>query len=287
MAGLRARLSAITCSAVCAALLSLPAPAQAQEPEQLQTVTYQAYASGINAVTARLNVALEPQDRYNLSLSAWTRGLLGAIVPWEGHYETYGWLRGNEGHPEMHKSHVFGNEDELKEYSYNRDGTFGGLRVIEDGRDISPETLEPELVDGTTDALSATLAVMKHVTEHGVCEGSSEVFDGKRRFELAFTHEGYEILEPTRRNVYAGEAARCTVEVRPIAGQWSERPRGWMSIQEQGRNQGALPTVWLATVREGAPAVPVKVQVRTDYGTLFMHMADYDISGTSRRAEAQ
>ncbi len=36
-----------------------------------------------------------------------------------------------------------------------------------------------------------------------------------------------------------------------------------------------MPTVWLAQLRNGAPAVPVKIRVKTAYGTLFMHLAEY------------
>jgi len=52
-----------------------------------------------------------------------------------------------------------------------------------------------------------------------------------------------------------------------------------MSIQEQGRERGTMPTVWFAKVQEGQVAVPVKVRVKTDYGTLFMHLTDYQSAG--------
>ena len=76
-------------------------------------------------------------------------------------------------------------------------------------------------------------------------------------------------------NLYEGSAEKCTVEVRPVAGRWHEKPRGWMSIQEQGREKGMLPTVWMAKMNENGPAVPVTVRVKTDYGTLFMHLVKY------------
>lgn len=49
-----------------------------------------------------------------------------------------------------------------------------------------------------------------------------------------------------------------------------------MSIQEQSRENGSLPTVWMAKMTEDAPAVPVKIRVKTDYGTLFMHLVRYE-----------
>ena len=67
-----------------------------------------------------------------------------------------------------------------------------------------------------------------------------------------------------------------TVEVKPIAGRWYEKPRGWLSIQEQGRKLGTMPTVWFAQLKETATVVPVRVRVKTEYGTLFMHMTNYE-----------
>ena len=94
-----------------------------------------------------------------------------------------------------------------------------------------------------------------------------------------FKEKGTVELKASRWNVYEGSAIECTAEVQPIAGKWHEKPRGWMSIQEQGRERGTIPTVWFAKITEGQPAVPVKVRVKTSYGTLFMHMTKYETAG--------
>ena len=75
------------------------------------------------------------------------------------------------------------------------------------------------------------------------------------------------------------------MEIKPVAGGWSEKPRGWLSIQEQGRDRGMMPTVWLANVSDDGPAVPVKIRVKTAYGTLFMHLAQYETGGNMVVAE--
>ncbi len=71
----------------------------------------------------------------------------------------------------------------------------------------------------------------------------------------------------------------------PLAGKWHAKPRGWLSIQEQGRKLGALPTVWLANMEHGAPAVPVRLRVVTDYGTLYMHVIHYTNDKTAQKIE--
>ncbi len=245
--------------------------------ENSQTMIYQVYAGGIHAVEATLDVDYENKERYNLELYAKTRGFLGNIVPWEGTFETHGWrLESGKEMPELHKSTaVFDEEEDIKEYKYGKDGSFKSLRVVEAGKEEPSKDLSDDLVQGTTDALTATLQAMKAVASNGTCEGEDEVFDGKRRFRLIFRHQADDELTPTRYNVYEGLAARCEVEVVPVSGAWHKKPRGWASIQEQGREKGSLPTVWLAKIDDDGPAVPVKMRVKTDYGTLFMHLTEY------------
>ena len=89
------------------------------------------------------------------------------------------------------------------------------------------------------------------------------------------------------RHVPGGPAVACTVEVKPIAGKWHEKPRGWMSIQEQGREKGTMPTVWFAQMAAGEPAVPVKIRVKTEYGALFMHLTSYQGAGHTLKIARQ
>ena len=247
-------------------------------PETSQTMTYELYAGGIHAVQATLDVQHSPKnDQYRLFLSANTRGFLGKLVPWSGSFETYGWsLSDDIDKPKLHESiSLWRNEEEIKTYSYAKDGKFLDLKITEAGVDKSPKNLEDELVQNSIDAMTAALEVMRAVGNDKPCEGTSEVFDGKRRFKMKFKHDADETLKKTDYNVYSGIASRCVVEVEPMTGAWHKKPRGWLSIQEQGRDKGALPTLWLAKLDEDSPAVPVKLRIKTDYGTLFMHMVEY------------
>lgn len=239
---------------------------------------YDVYAGGIHAVEATLDVELEKARRYRMEMRAHTRGFLAALAPWRGSFHTVGWwLKGGKLRPELHRSVSTWREDvEIKEYKYGKDGAFLGYRVEEEGKDKTPEKVDPVLTRDSTDALTATLLVMKKLAADGVCEGESEVFDGDRRYRLVFHDKGAVELKATRYNIYEGPATECTVEVEPMQGHWHKKPRGWLSIQEQGRKQGMLPTVWMAKMAQDAPAVPVKVRVKTDYGTLFSHLTGYE-----------
>lgn len=264
--------------------VTLEAPAHAAEK---QVMNYDVYAGGFHVVLAELTVDTSKKGRYELMLESATRGFLDRIVGWKGIFATSGWRDEKTGKamPEKHYSESWSRGDfERKTYLYGRDGQFKSYSIKDDKDDgTKPRPVEKELTHQTTDALTATLSVMQKVAAGGKCEGSEEIFDGSRRYRLMFRDQGMVDLAASRYNVYSGPAVECTAEVEQVAGKWREKPRGWMSIQEQGRAKGTMPTVWFARIKEGQPAVPVRIRVRTDYGVLFMHLTQYR-SGQDRLA---
>ncbi len=256
--------------------LIAPSIAQEQDKEQKQSVQYHVYAGGIHALEANLNLSFSDDARYSSVLTAKTYGLLGRLAPWDGIFESHGWA-GTINRPEMHQSTAtWRGSEETKTYRYNKDTSFDGLKIIDDGKKKKVKAVDSKLTNGTTDILTSTLNTMQMVAAQNKCDGTDEVFDGKRRYKIHFKQKSEVILEASKWNVYSGPAVQCTVEVEPVAGAWHKKPRGWLSIQEQGRERGKIPTVWFAKVAEGKPAIPVKVMVKTSYGTLFMHMTSYD-----------
>lgn len=242
-------------------------------------MTYNVYAGGIHALNAELDIDLTKKGRFSVELFAKTYGLLGSLAPWFGTFETHGWFdkKNREARPELHKSETtWKDELEVKEYKYNKDGSFKGYSVTDEHSDNEPREVEDKLTDQTTDILSATLEMMAQIAAGQECQGKSEIFDGKRRYRLIFDHKKTIDLEKSRYNIYEGSAVECTVRVEPVAGRWHKKPRGWFAIQEQGKKKGSMPTIWLASVSEGEPAVPVKVRAKTQYGTFFLHLTGYE-----------
>jgi len=238
---------------------------------------YDVYAGGFHVVSSDLTVDFAKKTDYMLRLAAYTHGFLADLAPWKGIFQTEGWFDTKKKYPQprIHFSDTTFREDkELTEFFYNKDGTFKEYRVTNNENKKDPPPAD-ELTQGTTDVLTATMKVMHHIAEGGKCEGSDDIFDGKRRYKIVFGNSQQVDIKPSDLNVYAGPATECTIEVKPVAGKWHEKPRGWMSIQEQGRERGKMPTIWFAQMAPGEPAVPVKIRVKTEYGTLFMHLTHY------------
>ncbi|MCK5284994.1 MAG: DUF3108 domain-containing protein [Alphaproteobacteria bacterium] len=253
-------------------------PLQARATDNIQSMVYEVYASGIHAVQAKMEISILESGHYNLVMSAKTRGFLGKIVPWHGNFESYGWIMKDGNYrTELHKSTTtWKNETEIKEYKYNAQGKFDGLIITDHKKVQHNKKINNELTQDTIDIFTAALIVFNTVAKGKDCNSSSDVFDGKRRFKQTFVHKAINTLKTSKYNIFKGKAAQCYIEVEPVAGAWHKKPRGWMSIQEQGRSRGTMPTIWIAKLNEDGPAIPVKVRVKTKYGTLFMHLVKYD-----------
>ncbi len=253
-----------------------------------QLMDYDVYAGGFHVVSAGLIVDLSHKTDYLLRLGATTHGMLGKLAPWKGVFQTNGWYDPKQSfpQPEKHFSDTkFREDSELTEFLYNKDGSFKEYRKTSNEKDNDPAPTS-DLTQNTTDVLSATLKVMNHISQGGACEGSDEIFDGERRYRLIYANSKAVEVPKSDLNVYQGPATECTVEVKPLAGKWHKKPRGWMSIQEQGREKGTMPTIWFAKMAEGEPAVPVKIRVKTEYGTLFMHLTGYNGAGKALKLAA-
>ena len=255
----------------CAAF-TLCAPASASAAKQ--TYTYKVYAGGVDAVRAHLTIDETPDDTFKIKLEAYTRGFLAKLAPWKGSFASTSRMESGVMMPQNHTTvGTWRDEVETKEYRYGADGQFKDLIITEHEKAPQTKTPSAALTKDTTDMLSATLDMLTHFAQNGnSCNKTANIFDGKRRFKLMFTDKERVTLQANKYNKYDGAATMCTVEISPDGGAWHDKPRGWLSIQEQGRERGTMPTIWVAQPAGYDHAVPVKVRVKTDYGTLFMHL---------------
>jgi hypothetical protein len=248
-------------------------PAAWADPARI--ATYHVYAGGVRVIEAPLTLRLEG-GRYQLDLSAATQGFLGRLVPWRGTFSSQGVRRGDALSVRTHRStSTWRGEEDWAKYEYNAAGHLRSLVLHKDGREEKPP-IDPKLTHGTADILTATMRMLLAMPKTGLCQGQSDVFDSRRRFGLIYTPLGADELKKSRYTFYQGPTVTCTVEVVPKGGAWHKKPRGWLSIQEQGRKAGSLPTLWVAKVDPSLPPLPVKIRIKTDYGTLFMHLASVE-----------
>ncbi len=263
---------------LCCAVIGVSFSAQAAPKPQQYQLTYDVFAGGLHALKSHLTIDYGVAN-YKVNMNTTTHGLLKKLADWRGIFGSDGWRTGQFTHrPRLHFSEaVWKGEVERKDFSYNRDGSFRNFKIINSGKDETPPKVDVALTKNTTDILTATLDVMADLNKTGSCNITRRIFDGERSFDMIFRANGTENLKRTEYNIHEGDAIICTIEVKPRDGKWHKKPRGWLSIQEQGRKAGTMPTIWFAKINKDKPSlyVPVKLRVKTDYGTLFMHLTSY------------
>lgn len=252
-------------------------PVQALADATHQKLGYNIYTGGIKTLSADLEIIENNPSDYRLLMNARTDGLLKIFTTWNGTMETEGRLTGDgTALPAFHESvSVWPKNTQIKKFEWSGNGELEDLLIEEEGKTMGLEDIDSGLADDSVDIMTAALAIMRSAGETGTCGEQTEVFDGKRRFLMTGVDQGREMLKPSRYNRFGGEALRCEIKIVPQEGDWHEKLQGWMSIQEQGKEAGAAPVVWLAQLEEDGPAVPVKIRAKTSYGTFMMHLNEY------------
>lgn len=244
------------------------------------SATYDVYAGGIHALQARMTYT-ENKGRYDVALSSETYGLLGKIVPWHASFKTKGWVLRGKLQPEQHVSDTTSKgKHEVNTYNYSKTGKFLSFSQIVRGKDETRDDLG-DIMQGTTDVLSANFNAMKKIRAGEGCSRDDMIFDSERSYRLMFRDKGRDVLSVNKYSRFSGEASACVVEVKPEGGKWHKKPRGWLKIQEQARKAGQLPTLWFSDLANDktAPVFPVKIMIKTDYGTFLAHLTSFEEKG--------
>ncbi|HCK32797.1 MAG: hypothetical protein CMH32_00030 [Micavibrio sp.] len=256
--------------------------AKKMDEEVNAVLHYSVYASGFHVLD--IDIAIENEARsYEVDLNTKLTGILGKLVPWQGAFDTKGIKKGADHfQPITHKTLARWKEDEeVRTYKYDQSGRLEKVVVNENGN-IHDAKLLPDLSDGTTDILS----LLMEVIADGTCRHEADIFDGKRRFATEFRTLKTGTVSPSKYNIYEGPAEVCEVEITPKGGKWHKKPRGWLAIQEQGRAKKKLPQIFLASIDDKLPAVPVKGVTVSDYGTFLLHLNNVTY-GEGRRQLAE
>jgi len=110
----------------------------------------------------------------------------------------------------------------------------------------------PSDTAGAIDTLSAMALLIRRIGAGGTCDDTLHLFDGRRLTALTAHTVGKEMLPPSPKTHFDGQALRCDFEGTRLAGFAKADD---MAKQRKPRHGSA----WLASIVSGAPPVPVRV----------------------------
>lgn len=241
-----------------AAVQQAAAPADVMAPLVMR---YEAYVLGLPVVD--FDFRLDANDRdYAFGGQVKTVGLLRLIYRLDLSTLSQGRVGASDLHPLFHEQALRARgRDRTARLDYPGDGTVAtSLVPAEDPGRPRPT---PQQIAHTLDPLTALLAIGREVAERGRCEGRFAVYDGRRRYDIVLSDDGVERLEKSAAYAYDGEVRRCAAAAVKIAGfSWDQ---DYSPHTTEGR-------VWFATPRRGAPALPVRIDFGSSWGSVTVRL---------------
>lgn len=250
-------------------LLALIFPFTVSAAEPLK-VKYAIYASGFEVVHINGTYIRTDDGKFDMTMDLVTAGMLGKLAPWAGVLKSDGLDKGENSTPLRHSfANTWRGETETSRFAFDKNGKLQSYQKTQEDGTVEDKMPEPDIyAGGALDMMTALYRTMNKTS----CEGTELAMDGKRKFDMVFRSRGMVQITPNKYTNYNGMAEACEVEIVPITGKWRDNKRGWMSIQEQARSNGQMPRIWFGKVNDNYPAIPVRFQIKTDYGVMMMHL---------------
>ncbi len=246
---------------IAALLIAFPVQANAMK------LDYDIYAGGLFLVSGEMKLDLG-RDRYSAGVEAKGGRLVDLLSRWSYKASADGRVEnGVEVSPEEFRS--FRSQRKRKRalnMDYDNAGNVA-VKAEPPQSELSANAVAPEYRPNTLDPVSAMVGVIAAGSASG-CAGTFPVFDGRRRYDVIVTSNGTETLQKSSRNMHAGEAEKCTILLRPVAG--FERDRDEQDFFRYGTDRSA--TAWFAKPLAGGPPVPVRIQVDLEWVSVVMNL---------------
>ena len=251
------------------ALLGFAAGAAAAADSKEVRLSYYGYLGDIQIGQLEVSFRLPPNGvlamPYNVRADLTLAGTYGQLLPFHWQGEAAGGTGQYGVKPSRYQSfmNLLGSQEALT-MTYRPNGA---VEVVSE-----PPTLESSraaalgLGKGTVDPLSAAVAIVDAMIRNGNCAAALPVFDGARRFDLRVSPAGRDVVERTYFSTYEGPAERCRVDVDLIAG-----------FQADATSSGFYPDqtdLWLASVMDKAPPIPVRVLARSRAGLMRVELVE-------------
>lgn len=253
-----------------------PAPAAERAPVQDRTLTlgYDINVGGLHALAVTVDVTMDG-PRYRATAAGHTKGLIDFFFSWSSRVEATGTWRQDGYRPRRyHSASRWRGKARARRLDFFGGGAYGLERTPPRKTAGKWQPLPPEMIRHSVDPLTAGLKAIDHLVRAGSCGGTVRVFDGKRRYDIAFADRGADVVEPSRLSIFQGPAWRCSFTMDRIHGFKKRRYTNfWNDSEDNGHGMWEF-TVWIARPKPGVPPVPVRFEGEIHHGSVMIHLTD-------------
>ncbi|HTS94082.1 MAG TPA: DUF3108 domain-containing protein [Stellaceae bacterium] len=246
------RICAIAAFALVTTLLSPPG-ARADGRLALE---YDAFVAGFPALSFDFEIELD-KSSYRVTGGARTNGLADVLMNYRMRTESDGRVEGTTLRPAAHQTRSDGHWRLRTTHI-----VFAGAEIEAEVTPPVDHPLEPDIVAGSLDPLTAILAAGREIGAQGRCDQRVKVFDGRRRFDLEFADGGQQHLQKGF-GIFEGAARYCILHLHKVNG-----------FESDNRKPGTPADVWFASVAEAMPPVPVKLDFNSQFGWASIYLTE-------------
>ena len=223
---------------------------------------YDVYYGGVSVMKVETQVdwAEGSDPGYSITLKGRTVGLFDTLKPLVFTASAEGVSYGASFVPSYYATSTQkrGKHKALSVHFRANDAPVASFTPADDAEEPAP----PELLKDAIDPGSAVLTLLRSFSRSAACSGKLAVYDGKRRYDVAFTDLPQEMLQKTSYSMYSGEAKRCRLDMTPVFG---FKP-GKKALLDDS-------TVWFGQVLNNAPPLPVRIDAKIGIGPVRLHLA--------------
>jgi hypothetical protein len=221
-------------------------------------VTYDGFAHGLLVLKMRATLGFT-QTGYSGALSFHTAGMVGWMIHDTDDSEVHGrFVQADPSDPAPDRADPMdfvsiGNlrgVDRVTRMTY-KDGA-PVIQTLTPDPKLERSAVPPEATPHTLDNLSAIAMLVRQVADTGRCDGGGTLFDGRRLTTLSARTSGTQMLAPTNRSIFAGQALRCDFDGTQLYGFKNDESQ----VDQRRTKHG---NAWLASLLPHQPPVPVRV----------------------------
>lgn len=242
-------------------------------------LSYSVYVGGIHAMDGVVGFTRSGQS-YKIDLSTGTQGILRRIAPWDARVSARGRLQNTTLRPVAAKVLTLWKDNpNTVNFSFIKNRIQAIFQPPEG--ESKNEPVPQEMKDGALDPLSGVLQLLFNITANEDCAQTIPIYDGHRRFDLLLNNSGSRELDGEDYSVFSGEAARCMVDFKMLAGSRKDREGSqfWQDGTDnnnpalRGKSSSRPPVyIFIGKVRDDLPDLPVRAQTSTVFGAIMIHL---------------
>lgn len=236
---------------------------------------YDVYVGGVHLLDAHFFFHEEP-PKYHVTAHITTHGFWNWAFPWQADLFSDGHINGARFEPALHKNTSQWNEDSKTiRMRFNDKHQIMTEFVPHEEPDKNREIVTPEQTKGSLDPLSVVLQLLGDLAVNKSCAANEPAFDGKRRFDLISEDMGYGDTDPQGYGMYQGQARRCDVRFKMIAGKWLDREHSLFWQYMDGEKGHEPFRIWLATLAPELPELAVRAESPSVWGRIVVHLKSW------------